>query len=56
MMLYRGITVTYEAIRDWCLKLAQGYANQIHKQRPKPGDKWHLDEVVITIKGEQFYL
>ncbi|MEM9007167.1 MAG: IS6 family transposase [Cyanobacteria bacterium P01_F01_bin.86] len=56
MMLYRGITVTYEAIRGWCLKFAQGYANQIRKQRPKPGDKWHLDEVVIKTKGEQFYL
>ena len=55
-MLYRDITVTYEAIRGWCLKFAQGYANQIRKQRPKPGDKWHLDEVFITIKGKQFYL
>ena len=56
MMFYRGITVTYEAIRGWCLKFAQGYANQIRKQRPKAGDKWHLDEVVVKIKGEQFYL
>ena len=55
-MPYRGITVTYEAIRGWCLKFAQGYANQIRKQQPQPGDKWHLAEVVITIKGEQFYL
>ena len=50
-MLHRGITVTYEAIRGWCLKFSQSYANQISKQRPKPGDKWHLDEVVIKIKG-----
>ena len=56
MMLYRGIKVTYEAIRSWCLKFAQGYANQIRKQRPKSGDKWHLDEVVVKIKGKQFYL
>ncbi|EDX83518.1 Integrase core domain protein [Synechococcus sp. PCC 7335] len=56
MMLYRGITVTYEAIRGWCLKFAQGYANQIRKRRSKPGDKWHLDKVVSKIKGEQFYL
>ena len=56
MMLYRGVTVTYEAIRGWCLKFAQSYATQIRKQRPRPGDKWHLDEVIITIKGEQFYL
>ena len=56
MMLYRCITVTYEAIRGWCLKFAQGYANQIRKQLAKAGDKRHLDEVVIKIKGKQFYL
>ena len=56
MMLYRGITVTYEATRGGCLKFAQAYANRIRKQRPKSGDKWHLGEVVIKIKGEQFYL
>ncbi|MFK8185022.1 MAG: IS6 family transposase [Phormidesmis sp.] len=39
-----------------CVRTTNGYANQIRKQRPKPGDKWHLDEVVINIKGEQFYL
>jgi putative transposase len=56
MMLYRGIEVTYESIREWCLKFAQSYANQIRRRRPKPADKWHLDEVVITIKGKQYYL
>ena len=56
MMLYRGITVTYEAIRGWCLKFAQVYANQLRRRRPKPADKWHLDEVVIKIKGKQYYL
>jgi transposase-like protein len=25
-------------------------------QRPRPGDKWHLDEVFLTIRGEQHYL
>ena len=56
MMLYRGISVTYESIRKWCLKFAQSYANQIRRKRPKAADKWHLDEVVIKIKGKQFYL
>ena len=56
MMLYRGIEVTYETIRNWCQKFAQDYANQIRKRRRDPVDKWHLDEVVVTIKGEQFYL
>ncbi len=54
MMFHRGITVTCEVIRGWRLKFAQGYANKIRKQRPKPGDKRHLNEVVIRIKGEQY--
>ena len=56
MMLYRGIEVTYESIRRWCNKFAQTYANQIRRRRPKPAAKWHLDEVVITIKGQPYYL
>jgi putative transposase len=56
MMLYRGIEVSYEAIRYWCRKFAQPYANQIRRRRPKPFEKWHLDEVVIKINGKQYYL
>ncbi|MEO0988673.1 MAG: IS6 family transposase [Cyanobacteria bacterium J06639_14] len=56
MMLYRGIEVTDESIRKWCKKFAQAYANQMRRRRPKPADKWHLDEVVLTIKGQQYYL
>ena len=56
MMLYRGIEVTYETVRNWCQKFAQDYANQICRRRRAPVDKWHLDEVVITIQGKQFYL
>lgn len=55
-MLYRGIFVTYEAIRSWCRKFGQAYANQIRRCRPKLGDKWYLDEVVVTIKGKKYYL
>jgi putative transposase len=52
----RGIKVTYEAIRKWCRKFGQPYANQLRRCRPRPGDKWHLDEVFLTIKGERHYL
>ncbi|MEO0377220.1 MAG: IS6 family transposase [Cyanobacteria bacterium P01_A01_bin.17] len=55
-MAYRGIEVTYEAIRKWCRKFAQAYANQIRRCRSKPADKWHLDEVVIKTKGKKYYL
>jgi putative transposase len=52
----RGIQVTYEAIRKWCRKFGQPYANQLRRRRPRPSDKWQLDEMVLTIKGERHYL
>jgi len=55
-LFVRGILVTYEAIRKWCRKFGQQYANQLRRQRPKPGDKWHLDEVFLTINGKRHYL
>jgi putative transposase len=55
-MLYRGIFVTYETIGEWCKKFGQQYANQIRCSRSQPTDKWHLDEVVITIDGQKCYL
>jgi len=51
LLFARGVIVTYEAIRKWCQKFGQAYANQLRRWRPKPGDKWHLDEVFLTING-----
>jgi putative transposase len=56
LLFARGVIVTYEAIRKWCRKFGEHYANQLRHRRPKPGDKWHLDEVFLTIKGERHYL
>jgi putative transposase len=52
----RGVLVTYEAIRQWCRKFGQQYANQLRHRRPRPGDKWPLDEVFLTINGARHYL
>jgi putative transposase len=52
----RGVIVTYEAIRQWCRKFGQTCAHQLRRRRPRPGDKWHLDEVFLTINGERHYL
>jgi putative transposase len=46
----------YETIRRWCAKFGQAYANQLRRRRPRPGDKWHLDEVFIRITGKLCYL
>jgi putative transposase len=56
MMLYRGIEVTYESIQEWCQKFGQQYAHQLQRKHPYIADKWHLDEVVVTIKRQQYYL
>jgi putative transposase len=47
MLAARGIEMSYETVRQWALKFGQGFANQIRRRLPAPGDKWHLDEVVI---------
>ncbi|MGW3658784.1 IS6 family transposase [Streptomyces sp. NPDC005151] len=56
LVLERGVIVSYETVRRWCLKFGQQYANGLRRRRPQPGDKWHLDEVFIKINGEQKYL
>jgi putative transposase len=56
LMAERGVILTYEAVRYWCRKFGQAYANQLRHRRPRPGDKWHLDEVFLTIKGKRNYL
>jgi putative transposase len=56
MMLERGIVVSHETIRQWCAKFGQAYANALRRRRPRPGDKWHLDEVYIKIAGKTHYL
>jgi putative transposase len=47
---------SYETIRRWCAKFGQAYANQLRRRRPRPGDKWHLDEVFVRINGRLRYL
>jgi transposase-like protein len=56
LLCERGIDVTHEAIRQWCLRFGQDYANQLKRRRAQPGDTWHLDEVFLTINGKRHYL
>ena len=36
--------------------MGSSYAAQLKRERPKLGDKWHLDEVFLKINGVQHYL
>ncbi len=55
LLAERGVVVTYETIRQWCGKFGQAYANGLRRHQPRPGDKWHLDEVFLKINGETHY-
>ncbi len=44
----RGIVVSYESIHDWGLRFGRMFANTLKRRRPRPGDKWFLDEVFIS--------
>ena len=56
LLAERGVFLTYETIRQWCRKFGQAYAKELRRRRPRPGDKWHLDEVFVSINGAQQYL
>lgn len=56
LLAVRGITVSYESIRNWCLKFGNHYCNTIKKNRGRLGDTWFLDEVFIKINDVLHYL
>jgi putative transposase len=56
LMAERGVMMSHEAVRYWCRKFGQTYANRLRQRRPRLGDTWHLDEVFLTIHGERQYL
>jgi putative transposase len=56
MMSSRGVPLSYETVREWCFKFGQTYANSLRHKSPRPGDRWHLDEVFLKINGRLHYL
>jgi putative transposase len=56
LLAERGIIVSYETIRRWCLKFGPEYARKLKRREGRLGDHWHLDEVFIRINGQQQYL
>ena len=56
LLAERGVEASYETVRRWCRKFAQTFANRLRRRRPRPNDRWHLDEVFIKINGVQHYL
>ena len=56
LLAQRGVTVTYETIRQWCRTFGPTYARTLRRRRGRMGDTWYLDERFVTIQGRQQYL
>src|SRR6266446_6951469 len=56
LLAARGISVTHETIRQWGLKFGREFANRIRRRAPLRGEKWHLDEVVISFARKKHWL
>src|SRR5215212_9456498 len=56
LLAERGLDLSYETIRRWVLKFGPVVARGLRQQRPRSGDCWHLDEMVVRIAGKRMYL
>jgi putative transposase len=52
----RGVVVSHESIRRWCVRFGADFAARLRRRRPRPGDTWHIDEVCLRINGVLHYL
>src|SRR2546421_13088607 len=52
----RGLDLSYEIVRSWVLKFGPAIARGLRRGRPRPSDRWHLDEMVVRIAGKRMYL
>ena len=56
LLAERGIEASYETVRRWVLKFGPAFARNLRRLRPRPTDRWHLDEMVVSIQGKRMYL
>jgi transposase-like protein len=56
LLAERGLDVSYETVRRWVLKFGATVAQRLRGRRPRPSDRWHLDEMVVRIAGRRMYL
>ena len=56
LLAERGIIVTRESIRLWCIKFGALYARRLKQKHRGYGDTFYIDEVFVKINGKQHYL
>ena len=56
LLAERGVIVTRESIRLWCIKFGAIYARRLKRKHRGYGDTFYIDEVFVKINGKQHYL
>ncbi|MCH8861021.1 MAG: IS6 family transposase [Proteobacteria bacterium] len=56
LLAERGLDISCETARRWFLKFGGSIACNLRRTRPTPSDYWHLDEMVIVIRGKRYWL
>ena len=56
LLAERGLDISYETVRRWVLKFGPAIARRLRQRRPRPSDRWHLDEMVVRSAGKRMYL
>ncbi|MFT4767602.1 MAG: putative transposase [Glaciecola sp.] len=56
LLAQRGIVVSRESIRLWCIKFGALYARRLKRNHRSYGDTFYIDEVFVKINGKQHYL
>src|SRR5712672_3275764 len=56
LLAERGLDISYESVRSWVLKFGPAIARALRQCRPRPSNRWHLDEMVVRIAGKHMYL
>ena len=49
LLAERGLDISYETVWSWVLKFGPVIARRLRRHRPRPSDRWHLDEMVVRI-------
>jgi transposase-like protein len=64
MLSYRDVgncwlsagSTSYETVRRWVLTFGPTITRRLRQRKPRPSDRWRLDEMVIRIAGVRMYL
>jgi putative transposase len=51
LLFKRGIDVSHETVRAWCIRFGPDLAEALRRRQPKQGRVWHLDEMRIVLGG-----